>query len=173
MKKFVLPLLCLLLTACSSDGEKSTKRPGAVALTADAVSHYCQMNVLEHPGPKAQIHIADAPAPLFFAQVRDAIAFLKSEERPGEVVAVYVSDMGKAKSWEHPGIHNWILAQNAMFVVGAHQAGGMGAPEVVPFGSLEKANLYAARKGGRVMTLKEIPSEAVLGGINLFQENEQ
>ncbi|KZL05158.1 NosL [Pseudovibrio axinellae] len=160
--------LTILLSACGGGDETEGKLPDPIVMTEDAVSFYCQMNVLEHPGPKAQIHIEGLPAPLFFAQVRDAVAFLKGEERPGDVVVTYVSDMAKADNWDEPGIENWISADKAMFVVGSKQTGGMGAPEVVPFGSEASALIFAQKNGGKVMPLSEIPAEAVLSSVTLF-----
>lgn len=168
MKYLTVLSLTLFLAACGGENDSQSKLPDPIAMTEDAVSFYCQMNVLEHPGPKAQIHVEGMPAPLFFAQVRDAIAFLKAEERPGDVLATYVSDMSKADSWEEPGIENWISAEKAMFVVGSKQSGGMGAPEVVPFSSEASALVFAQQNGGKVMALADIPAEAVLGSVTLF-----
>lgn len=128
-------VLLLLLAACKED---VAEIPAPVALTEETVSHYCQMNVLEHGGPKAQIHLKGMPAPLFFGQVRDAVAYLKGAERDADVIAVYVNDMGDAESWLTPGVDNWIEAENAVFVVGAEVRGGMGAPEIVPFATTGK-----------------------------------
>ncbi|WP_310620580.1 nitrous oxide reductase accessory protein NosL [Flexibacterium corallicola] len=168
MRLVTLLSLGLLLVACGGESDTASKLPDPVPMTEDAVSFYCQMNVLEHPGPKAQIHIEGMLAPMFFAQVRDAVAFLKSEERPGDVLVTYVSDMSKADSWEEPGIENWISADEAMFVVGSNQSGGMGAPEVVPFSSKASATAFAQMNGGEVVPLTEIPADAVLGSVTLF-----
>lgn len=173
MKPLFAIVLLLFVTSCTDDQNGGISKPSPVELTADAVSHYCQMNVLEHPGPKAQIHVAGMLAPLFFSQVRDAIAFIKSEERPGEVMAVYVSDMAKAPSWDEPGKNNWIDAESAYLVVGSNKKGGMGAPEIAPFGTGEAAARFAENYGGEVMTLEGIPKDAVLGSVNLFDEGAQ
>jgi len=166
--RFGLALFVLaLLTACDDGGGNGAQAPEPVSLTSEAVSHYCQMGVLEHPGPKAQIHVAGIADPLFFAQVRDAVAFLKSPDKLGDVTAVYVSDMGAADSWEAPGRDNWVRAQEARFVVGSERRGGMGAPEIVPFADAAAARTFAARHGGKLMTLAEIPAEAALGAVDL------
>ena len=138
-------------------------------LTQEALSYFCQMNIAEHGGPKGQIHLQGLPAPLFFAQVRDLLAYLKSPEREADIIAVYVSDMGAASSWNRPGISNWTAAVTAHFVVGAPVAGGMGAPEVVPFADLAEAEKFAARYGGRILPLESIPDDAVLGAVDLNQ----
>ena len=115
MRSLIL-IAALSLAACK---DEIAQLPEPVPLTDVALSYFCQMNVAEHGGPKAQIHLDGAPAPFFFAQVRDAVAYLKSPERDAEILVVYVSDMGAAASWQEPGTHNWIEASTAHFVVGA------------------------------------------------------
>lgn len=156
--------LVLLLAACR---EEAAAPPEPAPLTAEAVSHFCQMNVLEHPGPKGQIHLEGLPAPLFFAQVRDAIAYLKGPERDAPITAVYVSDMGAAPSWHSPGSENWVDARAAVFVVGAGVRGGMGAPEVVPFAARADAEGFVARYGGEILSLDAISDAAVLGPVDI------
>ena len=105
-----------------------------MALTAESSGYFCQMDLLEHPGPKAQIHLATYPgAPLFFSQVRDAVAYLRMPEQTDTITATYVNDMGAAASWAEPGATNWIAADKAVYVVGSTAKGGMDAPEFVPF----------------------------------------
>ncbi|MES0826472.1 nitrous oxide reductase accessory protein NosL [Ruegeria sp. SCP11] len=160
--------LCLIalitLAACK---EEQAAAPDPVDLTADALSYFCQMNIAEHGGPKGQIHLEGYPTPLFFAQVRDMVAYLKSPERDAVITAVYVSDMGVAPNWRQPGISNWIAADGATFVVGADVAGGMGAPEVVPFANATDAEAFIAQFGGAPLSLPDIPEAEVLGPVDL------
>ena len=79
MRALVLISL-LALAACK---EEVAKAPDPIALTEDALAHYCMMNIAEHPGPKAQIFLAGLPDPIFFAQVRDALSYLNSAEQDG------------------------------------------------------------------------------------------
>lgn len=163
MNRILTALFALLaLSAC---GEEAAVKPLPVAMTPEALGHYCQMNLLEHPGPKAQIHLAGLAAPLFFSQVRDAIAYQRMPEQSHEIVAIYVSDMGAAPSWDAPGADNWISADDAVFVVGAAIAGGMGAPELVPFADRAAAETFVASNGGEVLALSSIPDEAVLAPV--------
>lgn len=161
--RFVVLIPLLLLAACK---EEVASVPEPVALSEDSLSHFCQMWIADHSGPKAQIHLEGQPAPLFFAQVRDALAYLHSPERLAPITAVYVSDMAQAPSWDEPGPENWVAAEGATFVVGADVVGGMGAPEIAPFGDTEAAEAFALQHGGDVMALDQIPSEAVLGAID-------
>ncbi len=154
--------LLLLLALLAGCGEDETALPDPVRLTAEAVGHYCRMTVLDHAGPKSQIHLDGYPEPLFFVQVRDALVYAKGPEREAELRAFYVSDMGAAPSWEAPGADNWVLARDARFVVGADVRGGMGASEIVPFASADAAARFAERHGGAVLALADIPDAAFL-----------
>ncbi|WP_299084381.1 nitrous oxide reductase accessory protein NosL [uncultured Ruegeria sp.] len=160
-------LALIALVALAACKEEVAEAPNPVDLTPDALSYFCQMNIAEHGGPKGQIHLKGYPTPLFFAQVRDMVAYLKSPERDAEITAVYVSDMGIAPSWRQPGISNWIMADGATFVVGADVAGGMGAREVVPFADPADASAFIERFGGSALPLSGIPSTEVLGPVDL------
>ncbi|SLN61043.1 nitrous oxide reductase accessory protein NosL [Oceanibacterium hippocampi] len=160
-------LLALILLAAGCRDETAATRPPAVTLDADALGHFCQMNLVEHPGPKAQIHLAGIAHPIFFSQVRDAIAYLRMPEQSAGIRAIYVNDMAAAPSWNEPGRDNWIAAEGAFFVIGSNRVGGMGAPEIVPFGSRAGADAFAARFGGHVAGLTDIPDEAVLAPVEI------
>ena len=166
IRSLVIPVLALgALAACQE--EAAAPPPPPASMTAEAVGHYCQMDVLEHEGPKAQIHVKGLPEPLWFGQVRDAVAFLRMPEETAEVAAIYVSDMGAAESWDRPGADNWIDAEAAYYVIGAAQAGGMGAPEAVPFSELAAAERWQAVNGGEVVRLREVPDDYVLAPVEL------
>ncbi|KPN64753.1 copper chaperone NosL [Aliiroseovarius crassostreae] len=169
MKHQLLICALLALAACKEEVVQDTS---PVLLNADAVGHYCQMNLLEHDGPKAQAHLAGLPAaPLFFSQVRDAIAYMRMPEQSHAILAVWVNDMGAAgATWNAPGADNWITAEEAIYVVGARVVGGMGAPEVVPFSNVAKATDFATKNGGTVMRLADIPDSAVLAPVVLDGE---
>jgi copper chaperone NosL len=155
-------LAALALAACK---EEVAGRPLPVAMTAESVGHYCQMNLLEHPGPKAQVHLEGLPDPLFFSQVRDAIAYQRMPEQSHAIAAVYVSDMSAAPSWDDPGAENWAPAEDVVYVVGARVPGGMGAPELVPFTTRAGAEAFAATNGGEILPLDAIPDEVVLAPV--------
>lgn len=154
------------LAGCNPENELAAV-PGPVAMTEESVGHYCTMNILEHSGPKAQIHLKNIEAPIWFSQVRDAIAFLRSPEEMQVAVAVYVNDMGKGANWDSPGDDTWINIDTAYFVTDSGRSGGMGAPEAIPFGSREDAEEFAVEHGGAVMRLEEIPDAYVLGPVDL------
>jgi len=196
IRPILIAAALLLLPACRED---IAALPRPVALTEESTGHYCQMELLEHPGPKAQAHLAGLEHPLFFSQVRDVVAYQRMPEQSHVVTVAYVSDMGApgatwddpgaenwiaateahyvvgsaiaggmgapGATWDDPGAENWIAATEAHYVVGSAIAGGMGAPELVPFSRPEDAQAFAARHGGQVLRLDQIPDSAVLAPV--------
>ena len=154
-------LVALALTGCQEEQAEDTT---PVEITAETLGHYCQMNLAEHDGPKAQVHLKGLPGkPLFFSQVRDAIAYQRLPEQSHEILAIQVQDMGApGATWENPGKGNWIAAEDAYYVVGSRREGGMGAPETVPFGTQPAALAFAAAEGGQVLRLDQIQDDMVL-----------
>lgn len=159
----LVSLLSALFVAGCGDESKTTPPP-PFALTADAVGRYCGMNVLEHAGPKGQV-ILDAKVgePIWFSSARDTLAFTMLPEEPKDYVAIYVSDMGKAPSWEQPGATNWIDAKTAFYVIGSKVKSGMGADEAVPFSSQQAATKFVASNGGKIVKFSDVPRDYVLG----------
>lgn len=150
----------MVLAGCQQQVEDNIPPP--VAMTEEAVGHFCQMNILEHPGPKAQIHLEGLPYPLFFSQVRDGIAYDRMPEQSYKISAIYVSDMSRARDWDDVGRENWIPAATAYYVVASAKVGGMGASELVPFSDPDDARKFVARHGGQVMRLDDIADALVL-----------
>lgn len=157
---FVIPLLFVFLMGCQ---ENTAALPEPAALTEEAVGVYCGMILTEHAGPKAQVFEKYKKDPHWFTSVRDAINYLTLPGEAQDAVVVYVHDMGRASSWEKPqkdGI--WITANEAFFVVGSRKLGGMGMPELVPFGKKEQAEIFAAEHGGRVTQIADITTEDLI-----------
>ncbi|MCL7464686.1 nitrous oxide reductase accessory protein NosL [Phaeovulum sp. NW3] len=168
MKHAVLIALMLALAACR---EENASQPQPVTMTEEAVGHYCQMHLLEHPGPKAQVHLTGQPHPLFFSQVRDAIAYQRMPEQSHLIAAIFVNDMAVAPSWQMTGADNWISAAAAFYVVGSDAVGGMEAPELVPFARAADADAFAAERGGQVLQLVDIPDAEVLAPVAVGDED--
>ncbi len=163
MKRILV--FAFLLAACQEELAQNTD---PLPLNPETIGHFCQMNLLEHEGPKGQVHLEGLPgAPLFFSQVSDLVVYLRLPEQSHPILATYVSDMGApGATWASPGAANWTDARTAHYVVGAAVEGGMGAPEVVPFSSLAAAQAFAQEHGGAVMALDTIPDSAVTAPIS-------
>lgn len=154
-------LVPLVLAGCGV--KQAAQLPPPHRMTAEAIGHYCGMNVLEHPGPKGQIFAASLIEPVWFSSVRDTIAFTMLPDEPKDIQAIYVSDMGKAKSWDKPGADNWVEAHKAQFVIDSRARGGMGGDEVVPFSERAAAEKFVAENGGRIVAFADVPRDYVLG----------
>jgi copper chaperone NosL len=162
-------VLVAAFTAFAGCNDKAAEPlPPPHAMTTEATGHYCGMNLAEHAGPKGQIILRSRAEPVWFTSVRDTVAFTLLPEEPKDIRAVYVSDMGKAPSWNDPGANNWIEARQAFFVIESNLKGGMGAAEAVPFVSRSDAEKFAGAHGGRVVTFDQIPRDYILGYVMPF-----
>lgn len=151
-------LICALL-ALAACREDQAALPGPVAITAESAGYYCQMGLLEHVGPKGQIHLDGLEAPIFFSQVRDVIAYLHMPEQSHAVLVSYVQDMSGA-TWAEPG--PWIPAEQAYYVIGSDMSGGMEAPEFVPFSDPDAARAFVVEHGGRMRSFADITAREAL-----------
>ncbi|MCB1483735.1 MAG: nitrous oxide reductase accessory protein NosL [Hyphomicrobiaceae bacterium] len=155
-------LAVAMVTGCKENGPP----PGAVEITDDATGYFCMMNISEHAGPKAQIHLSGIKKPLFFPSVVDAVAYLMLPGEDKAVRAIYVNDMGKATNWQSPEPGTWIDAYAAYFVIGSKRLSGMGHEEAVPFGTREQAESFIGSNGGRLVQLAQIPSSYVFPSLD-------
>ena len=155
-----LALLAIALLAVSGaagcDDDEVVAKPAPVEPTREASGHYCGMIVVDHEGPKAQIHLPDEAEPVWFSSVRDAIAYTMLPEERRDFTAMYVNDMGAAQ-WDAPEPGTWIDAAGAHYVIGSDRMGGMGVPEAVPFAARDAAERFVADHGGRIVALADVP----------------
>ncbi|WP_298422271.1 nitrous oxide reductase accessory protein NosL [Rhodoblastus sp.] len=164
MKRAALALALLsALSTASCEKDHDAALPAPREITDSSTAQFCGMALNEHSGPKAQIFVDGLPDPYWFASVRDAFAYLFLPETPKAVVAVYVNDMAKAKSWDHPEAGSWIDAHSAVFVIGSRRHGGMSADEAIPFGSKTAASAFVSAEGGRIVQFADMPQDYVLG----------
>ncbi|HYG91451.1 MAG TPA: nitrous oxide reductase accessory protein NosL [Azospirillum sp.] len=149
------------LSACKQE-RAETAPPPPLALTADAVGHYCGMNLADHPGPKGQVILKGEARPVWLSSVRDTFAFTMLPEEPKDYRAVYVTDMGKAPDPRKPDLSVWIEARKAWYVLGSGHKGGMGASEPFPFADESAARAFAAAQGGVVKRFAEVTEDEIL-----------
>ena len=162
MRHLALTLALLFPVALAGCQKEAAELPLPQKMTAEAIGHYCGMNLLEHPGPKGQIFAASLIEPVWFSSVRDTLAFTMLPDEPKDIQAIYVSDMGKAPSWDKPGADNWVEARKALFVIGSRAKGGMGGDEAVPFSDRGAAEKFLGENGGRIVTFDQVPRDYVL-----------
>ncbi|MGF1477604.1 MAG: nitrous oxide reductase accessory protein NosL [Geminicoccaceae bacterium] len=154
MKRFCLFSIMLALTA--SWQEEVAEKPAPLALSEEAVDQLCQMNVLEHDRPKAQVFLAGLDHPIWFTSVRDMLTFRKLPSETGDIQIAYVSDTAAGDSCRDSDPAAWVEAENAFLVIGFVRLGGMGVTEAVPFAEKSNAEAFVKRLGGEVAMIGEI-----------------
>ena len=164
MKRALLVLM--LLAACR---EETAALPDPVPLTEEAVGHYCQMDLFEHPGPKAQVHYSGLAQPDWFCDTLEMFNVYLNPEQARLVTGMFVQDMGKT-DWDKP-VANWIDAKTAIYVIGSKRLGSMG-PTAASFSSEADAQAFAAQHGGKVLKFDEVkPDMVILDGGALHDQS--
>lgn len=170
-KAACVALLAGLVAACNAE-QAAVAPPAPIEVTQEATGHYCGMLLVDHDGPKGQIHLEGREQPVWFTSVRDTIAFTRLPEEPRDISAIYVHDMARAGDWNQPEPGAWTEARDAWFVIESDRRGGMGAPEAVPFSEQEAAETFRSAHGGRLVRLDDIPDDYVLGPVELAPVSE-
>jgi copper chaperone NosL len=155
-------LFAVVMLAGCDQSSTPEKLPAPQEVSDLSVAHFCSMLVKEHPGPKGQIFLSDSENPVWFASVIQTFAFTMLPEEPKNIVAIYVTDMGRAKNWDQPEPGSWIDAKKAFYVIESRQRGGMGSSEAIPFGDEAEAKRFIEANGGRIVTFTEMPESYVL-----------
>jgi copper chaperone NosL len=81
------------------------------------------------------------------------LSFYLQPDRPPNITAVYVNDMGKA-DWEKTEGH-WIDAKKAFYVFGGDAMGPHGAA-LAPLEELKDAEAYIMEHGGKVVEFDDV-----------------
>lgn len=149
------------LAGCSSQDDPANK-PEPWPITADAVGHYCSMDLIEHDGPKGQVFIRGRADPLWFSTIRQVLAYTIMPDSPRGLDAIYVTDMAIVKNMRQPEPESWMDAREAYYVTESKLPGGMGGEDPLPFSDREKAEAFISEYGGKILMFDEIPEEYIL-----------
>lgn len=146
--------LLTLLPACNRAAQQAVvaREPGS-----DTACVLDGMLLKDFPGPKGQIHYAEG-APDFYCDLYELFNALLAPEQKRSPAAVFVQDMGKTE-WDHPNA-NWIDAKTAIYVTGSRKRGSMG-PTLGSFSSLQEAEKFSQKEGGRTLRFDQITPEMV------------
>jgi copper chaperone NosL len=138
-----------LLAGCIRE---EVAKPLPIELTREHACTVCGMIIADFPGATAQIHYREGKTD-FFCSTLEMFLFYLQSDRPGDITAIYVNDMGKADR-DHPGNH-WVDAQRASYVYGGDIMGPMGEA-LVPFSDVKDAEAYVKDHGGRIVMFNDV-----------------
>ena len=125
----------------------------AVQPDREAITYFGRMILLDHEGPRGQIHLQDGTI-LWFPSVRDLFAYYMDPAEEYPIESLYVTDMANGADWAKP--QNWMHAKNALYVIESSRVGGMGALEAVPFSNREDAKDFIDNYGGKIVAFKQV-----------------
>ncbi|WP_299233987.1 nitrous oxide reductase accessory protein NosL [uncultured Halomonas sp.] len=158
MKKLTLPLLLIITLLLSACGESEPEvLAAAQPIEAGDSCHVCGMLITEHPGPKGEAFMDKQEEPLKFCSTMDLFAFLKQPENETRVSHAYVHDVAVAP-WVTPDDEAFVLASEAVYVVGHGQRGGMGHT-LASFADKADAEAFREEHGGEMVSFAEIDLE--------------
>lgn len=153
-----IPLLLLALLApagCEKRREVAEAFP--VALTREAVCAVDGMVLLDHPGPKGQIHFADGSVE-YFCDVREFYQTWYDPDRRHRIRAGFLQPFDDrewgsyAGGWERPG--------ELVYVLDSRRMGAMG-PTIVPFRRRAAARAFIGRAGGTLVAAEALDAARV------------
>jgi len=152
MKAFIATLGLAALLALAACGKDTASLPTPVEPDEQSIAYFCHMNITEHDGPKGQAFVRGQDKPFWFASAGEAFTFLETELHSGELLALYVNDMGQG-TWNHPAPGAWVEIHKARFVIGGNVPTAMedDGPNAVPFADPAAAERYAKEIGGTVV----------------------
>lgn len=152
MKHNKLLLLALWLPLFFFGCNQEEKAINATEIDRSTSCSLDGMILMDYPGPKAQIHY-DKDEADFFCDTMEMFSIYLRPEQKKRVKALFTQDMGKTP-WEQP-TGNWIDAKSAYYVVDSKKLGAMG-PTLAAFSSMEDAQAFVTRFGGKILRFDEV-----------------
>ena len=149
LPSFILIIVLFLTTACT---QQESTQPLPIELTREHACAVCGMVTVDLPGAKAQIHYRNGKIDTFCCTLH-MLSFYLQPDRPPNIAAIYVNDMGKA-DWEKPEGH-WTDAKKAFYVLGGDVMGPHGEA-LVPFAELRDAEDYVRDHGGKIVKFDDV-----------------
>lgn len=149
-KKYSLVILLVIFSLGCSRGQEAKPLPVELDRTHDC--KVCGMIIVDFPGAKAQIHYKNGKYDTF-CSTTDMFLFYLQPDRPANISAFYVNDMGKAEQYHPRGY--WIDAKSAFYVQGGDVMGAMGEA-LVPFSDMKDADTYIKKHGGKIIKFDDV-----------------
>jgi nitrous oxide reductase accessory protein NosL len=142
-------VLLTLLGCGPTNDRQATNAHEAVAL-ADQEDEVCGMLVREQTAPRAQVVHVDGSR-FFFCSLGDMLVHMSAPSPNGRAEAVFVEVMtaGQDPMQSHTGVHPWVRAESAVYVVGIERQRIMGAPVLAYANEAEAIRAMQGHAGAR------------------------
>jgi nitrous oxide reductase accessory protein NosL len=144
----VIGVTLVALLACSPAEDDEAARCHEPVALQDQEDEVCGMLVREQSAPRSQVIHSDGSR-FFFCSIGDMLVHLGAPSPHGRAAAIFVEVMSPDEdpSQPHTGSHEWVPADDAVYVTGIERPGIMGAP-VLTYAVRSDAERMAARHDG-------------------------
>lgn len=148
-----MALFAVALLGCDPPEAAHDASHQAVAL-ADQQDEVCGMLVREQSAPRSQVVHRDGSR-VFFCSLGDLLVHLDAPSPRGRAEAVFVEVMeaGEDPLQSHTGVHAWVSAEDAVYVVGIERRGIMGEPVLAYADEPEAKRAMRGHAGARMLDM--------------------
>ncbi len=147
-------LVALVLLSCGPTDEGDIGLPHQAVALDDQEDEVCGMLVREQSAPRSQVVHRDGSR-FFFCSLADMLVHLSAPSPHGRTESVFVEVMKPEEDpmRTHTGIHPWVPAEDAVYVIGIERRGVMGEPVLVYAGRSEAERAMQGHNGARMLNL--------------------
>lgn len=148
-----------LLSAC---GQRTHTGPAPtpVEFGDDTLCILDGLRLIDHPGPKAQIHWVGRDEPDFYCDTVEMFhLFLATQHRDTRIRALYVQDMSQADWYAPRG--EWMDARAALYVQGSSRMTAMGTT-LASFSEASAADSFVREFGGQILRFADVDADMVV-----------
>lgn len=147
----------LALLCCSPRGAGNIEGSHEAVALDDQEDAVCGMLVREQSAPRAQIVHRDGSR-LFFCSLGDMLVYLSAPSPHGRAEAIFVEVLEPAEDplQSHAGVHPWLAAEDAAYVVGIERPGIMGEPVLAYADRSQAERAMRGHDGARMLDIAEL-----------------
>lgn len=149
-RRIAVATLAVALLSCSPSSNSTAMKVHETVALSDQEDEVCGMLVHEMSAPRGQVVHRDGSR-FFFCSLGDMLVHLSAPSPHGCVEATFVEVMRPDEDpmQSHTGVHPWVPANEAVFVIGIDRPGIMGKPVLAYANQSEAAIVMEAHDGTR------------------------
>ncbi len=145
-------LVALSLLSCGPADDNAAERSHGPIALSDQQDEVCGMLVREQSAPRSQVIHSDGSR-FFFCSIGDMLVYLGAPSPHGRPNAIFVEVMEPQEdpSQPHTGMHPWLPAEDAVYVVGIERPSIMGEPVLTYAARSDAEHVIARHAGAQVL----------------------